>query len=105
MQAADSAAGQGRNMTTEKKFHYGNINKCIEQCDIGELEKIFKEQPELLCERYNGDHDTPLHFCAEKGALEVCEYLLKKGLDINVSLKGNETALNEAASANRPNGC
>ena len=88
-------------MTTEKKYNYGHINKSIEQSDIESLEKIFKEQPKLLCEEYNGDHDTPLHFCAEKGSLEVCEYLLKKGLDINVSLKGNETALNEAASVNR----
>jgi hypothetical protein len=80
------------------KYNYNDTSICIDNKDLSALSNILNEQPELLKEGYKGDRDTPLHYAAEFGNVEILKYLVNKGLDVNVSLKGRETPLYYAAS-------
>lgn len=82
-------------------YNYNDINTCIDNDNFRELDIIFSAQPELLKEAYEGDQDTPLHYSAMYGSKEMCEYLLRKGLNVNVALRKMLTPLTYAARKNR----
>lgn len=81
------------------KYNYNDTSVSIDKKDLSTLTTIFDKQPELLKDGYNGDRDTPLHYAAEFGNEEILKYLVNKGLDVNVSLKGYETPLHYAAKS------
>jgi ankyrin repeat protein len=82
-------------------YNYTDVNAGIKENNINKLEIIFNQQPELLYDGYQGDYDTPFHYSAGFGTLETCKYFLSKGLEVNISLKGDETPLYVAAAENR----
>lgn len=77
-----------------------DINDAIHNNDTDRIASVLAERPALLTTEYFGVLETPLHYCARHGCLNVFKFLVEKGLDMNVTVKGYETPLNAAAGSN-----
>jgi hypothetical protein len=64
-------------------------------CDAERIKKLLEEgtDPNIR----DGDGNTPLHFAASKGCVEVARLLLEHGADLNAKNEGGWTPLHEAA--------
>jgi len=81
-------------------YNSKDINVAIDNGDLDKIQLILDEQPGLLTTEYFGVLETPLHYCARYGDVEIFKFFVKQGLDVNISLKGDETPLNCAAVGN-----
>jgi ankyrin repeat protein len=59
------------------------LKAAIRRQDIDAIKAIIKNAPKLLNEKMPGTGRTMLMFAAEAGCLEVFEYLIEAGADIN----------------------
>ena len=81
-------------------YKSNDINVAIKDGDLEKIQLILDAQPNLLTIEYFGVLETPLHYCARYGNLNVFKIFVKQGLDVNISLKGYETPLNVAGTEN-----
>ena len=69
-----------------------SIHESAKKGDIEKIKSMIKENPELifLQNRYGM---IPLHTSAYNGKIEVFEFFLKKGVDLNSATRTGKTAL------------
>ena len=83
------------------KYNSNDVNVAIKDGDLEKIQLILDAQPKLLTTDYFNVLETPLHTCARDGNLAIFKFLIRKGLDVNISIKGYETPLNCAAAGNK----
>lgn len=81
-------------------YNSNDINVAIKDGDLQKIKLILDAQPNLLTTEYFNVLETPLHTCARDGNIPIFKFLVTKGLDVNISIKGKETPLNCAATGN-----
>jgi uncharacterized protein len=80
---------------------FPNISQALRDSDIASLRGLFEEYPEMI------ELDVPafgtwLHKAATQSSVEIIEYLIKRGFDINCKAgNGPETPLSNAATKGR----
>jgi len=77
-----------------------DLEKAVRRGDVTQVEKILKDAPELLAERYDS-RTTLLHVAAATGHLPVIELLIARGADIEASDARRRTPLLYAATHRR----
>ncbi|UCH92792.1 MAG: ankyrin repeat domain-containing protein [Candidatus Aminicenantes bacterium] len=72
------------------------IHQAALQGDLAKVKVLLKKDANLL-NADDGNNKKPLHWAAEKGHLEVVEFLISKGADVNVKNVEDETPLHYAS--------
>jgi len=88
----------GRPLKVEPELEY--LDGYVEQNDFNEIKRLINEYG-VNC--YDPDKRTLLIKAASKGNLEVLEYLLEKGADVNFQDKGGYSSLHFAAQNRHEN--
>jgi len=74
------------------------FNELAHEGKLFEVTEMVKRYPRLiLSETYNSSNTTPLHAAASSGHVDVVQFLLDKGADINSKDQYGQTPLHDAA--------
>ena len=73
-----------------------NLTKLSWNADLEQISMIINENPDLINQRLEND-ETLLTVAAYQGNTEIAEYLISKGININLRNKWDNTALHNAA--------
>ena len=72
--------------------------------NLEQLENLFAKLPNISAlTKYGYSLDTPLHIASQNGHAEVVEFLIEKGLDVNIQNKDGVTPLYEACKNGHSN--
>lgn len=99
MPSTSPAGGGGANGLSTINPH----KELFDACRIGNIMKVKKlinksKLENINCRDSQGRNSTPLHLAAGYNNIEVAEYLLNKGADVNAPDKGGLIPLHNAAS-------
>ena len=72
-----------------------DIHQAVKDGDLEAVRGILAADPGLL-QMMDEELRTPLHFAAESGEVEVAEFLLSQGAEINSEDRGGDTPLHRA---------
>jgi ankyrin repeat protein len=79
------------------------IHDAIDQGDLEKVTALFREDPSILeAEGGYGLDDHPLHVAAASGQVEIAEFQLAEGADVNARGDMQRTPLHYAAKESQP---
>lgn len=87
---------QGCQKSKEKTSLSKNLTKLSSDADLEQIKKTLNENPDLVNHRLKND-ETFLTDASWQGDFEIAEYLISRGIDVNLRNKWDNTALHNAA--------
>lgn len=92
-QKSNGSNGSG----SKKKNELSPLHKAAKSGDLDVVKEVLSKDPKLINSQDNNNGYTPLYHACRRGRVEVVNYLIEKGADVNLGDKTGKTPLHLSA--------